>query len=165
MTDPKRPPFIVRADEVPGEVHRYRQSDESMGFDRPVSQATGMTKIGVHHLTLLPGRRTSLPHAESEEEEFMFVVSGEIDLWIDGVLHPMKAGDFVGFPSGTGICHNAINNGTAEAVLLVGGEASKDTNRIVYPVDLYRRDQLSPSGWWEDAPVGPLGPHDGKPHP
>ena len=34
-----------------------------------------------------PGRRTSYPHAESAEEEFVYVLEGHPDVWIDGTLH------------------------------------------------------------------------------
>src|SRR5262245_64118036 len=63
-----------------------------------------------HHERLMPGRRVSWPHAEADEDEFVFVIEGEPDLWIDGELRRLKAGDGVGFPSGTGISHTFINN-------------------------------------------------------
>ena len=41
----------------------------------------------------------------------------------------MKAGDLAAFPAGTGISHCFINNGTREALLLVGGDAWRPGNR------------------------------------
>jgi uncharacterized cupin superfamily protein len=114
-------------------------------------------------MRLLPGTRSSWPHAESSEEEFVFVVSGEVDAWIDGELFRMKAGDLAAFPSGTGVCHTFLNDGDQEAVILVGGEADKEENRIVYPVNPSRKTDLPARRWWHDAPSRPLGPHDGKP--
>ena len=75
----------------------------------------------------------------------------------------MKAGDLAAFPSGTGICHTFLNDGQQEAVLLVGGEADKEENRILYPLNPSRRTDLPPRRWWHDAPVRPLGSHDGRP--
>ncbi len=46
----------------------------------------GLKSLGIHHMRLEPGRRTSLPHAESLEEEFAYVLSGQPDVWLDGVL-------------------------------------------------------------------------------
>jgi hypothetical protein len=65
-----------------------------------------------------PGHRVSWPHAEEKEEEFVFVLEGEIDAWIDGALYRMKRGDLAAFPAGTGICHTFLNNGKHEATLL-----------------------------------------------
>jgi uncharacterized cupin superfamily protein len=91
------------------------------------------------------------------------VIEGEIDAWVDGVLHPMKAGDLAAFPAGTGICHALLNDGTREARLLVGGEADKGDNRIFYPLHPHRRGDMPWSGWWDDVPERPQGPHVGKP--
>jgi uncharacterized cupin superfamily protein len=158
-----RPPFIVSTADVPETVHRYPQSDEAMGPSRALGRAAGLLKIGIHLQRLPPGTRSSWPHAESSEEEFAYVVEGELDAWIDGTLHHLKAGDLIAFPSGTGICHVLLNNGPNEAVILAGGEASKPENRIVYPLHPQRRAQMPWSHWWDDAPKRPLGPHDGKP--
>ena len=57
----------------------------------------------------------------------------------------------------------SLNDGEHEAVLLVGGEADKDENRIVYPVNPSRKTDLPSSRWWHDAPARPLGTHDGRP--
>jgi len=51
-----------------------------------------------------------MAHAEENEEEFVYVIEGEVDAWIDGNLHRMVAGDLAAFPAGTGICHCFINN-------------------------------------------------------
>jgi uncharacterized cupin superfamily protein len=75
----------------------------------------------------------------------------------------MVPGDLAAFPAGTGIAHCFINNGDQEAVLLVGGEASKPDNRIFYPLNPSRRDDMQPSDWWDDVPRRELGLHDGLP--
>jgi len=74
---------------------------------------------------------------------------------IDGELHRMKAGDFVAFPSGTGICHTFINDGERDALLLSGGEADKSNNRIYYPLNPGRQSDMPWSCWWDDVPPAP----------
>jgi uncharacterized cupin superfamily protein len=160
-----RPPFILSTTDVPEQIDRYPRSDEDQGHRRPIGKAAGLVRIGLHVLRLLPGRRTSYPHAESNEEEFVYVLEGEVDAWIDGELHRMKAGDLAAFPAGTGICHTFINDGPREATLLVGGEAGKRDNRIFYPLNPERRTDVVWSQWWDDIPLRPQGPHDGKPRP
>jgi uncharacterized cupin superfamily protein len=160
----KRPPFLISTADVPEDPPgRYSGSEEELSIGRAIGKAAGLVRIGLHLERLPPGRRTSWPHAEEDEEEFVYVLEGEVDAWIDGELHRMKAGDLAAFPAGTGIAHTFINDGDREALLLVGGEASKPHNRIVYPKNLERREAMGSERWWEGAPTRPLGPHDGKP--
>jgi uncharacterized cupin superfamily protein len=159
------PPFIVSSADVPEKVHRYPNSDEDMAPGRPIGRAAGLLRIGIHLMRVPPGKRTSYPHAESAEEEFVYVIEGEIDAWLDGELHHMKAGDFAAFPSGTGICHTFINDGERDALLLSGGEADKSNNRIYYPLNLGRRSDMPWSRWWDDVPKRPQVGHDGRPRP
>jgi uncharacterized cupin superfamily protein len=159
----QRPPFIVSTADVPERSHVYPNSDEPMGPSRRVGHAAGLLRIGVNLQTLPPGSRSSWPHAEEDEEEFVYVVQGEVDCWIDGELHRMRAGDLAAFPAGTGICHTFVNNGDRDVLLLVGGEAPKPDSRIFYPLHPSRRNDLTWSQWWDDVPVRPQGPHDGLP--
>ena len=110
-----RPPFIISSSDVPEKVHRYPNSEEDLSASRPIGRAAGLLMLGIHLVRVPPGRRTSYPHAEAGEEEFVYVIEGEIDAWIDGELHRMKAGDFAAFPSKTGICHTFLNNGERDA--------------------------------------------------
>ena len=158
-----RPPFIVSARDLPESTHVYPQSVEPMGPMRRVGKAAGLVRIGINLQRLRPGTRSSWPHAEENEEEFVYVIDGEVDAWIDGHLHRMVAGDLAAFPAGTGICHCFINNGEREALLLVGGEAPKPGSRIFYPLNPSRRTDLRPSDWWDDVPQREQGPHDGVP--
>jgi uncharacterized cupin superfamily protein len=158
----ERPPFILSTDSVPEVSHRYPNSDEQLSAGRPIGRAAGMRRLGLHVERVPPGHRTSWPHAEEDEEEFVYVLEGEIDAWIDGVLHPMKKGDLAAFPCGTGICHTFLNNGDTDALLFVGGERRSDS-RIFYPLHPQRRGDMPWSNWWDDVPVRPMGPHDGVP--
>ena len=161
----KRPPFIIASSDIPERRHRYPNSLEEMAPSRAVGRAAGLVRIGIHLVRVVPGTRTSYPHAESAEEEFVYVIEGEVEAWIDGELHLMKAGDFAAFPSGTGICHTFINNGEHDALLLSGGEATKSDNRIYYPLNTERRGDMPWSNWWEEVPQRVQGKHDGKPAP
>lgn len=122
---PSRPPFIVASADVPEKRHRYPSSDKEMAPARAIGRAAGLLQIGIHLVRLPPGTGASHPHAESAEEEFAYVIEGEVDAWVDGELHHMKAGDLAAFPSGTGICHTFINDGDRDALLLAGDDAAR----------------------------------------
>ena len=142
----------------------YPGSDELLSIGSAVGKKLGLIKIGIHIETLLPGRRTSWPHAESSEEEFGFVIDGNPEVWLDGEVFPLKPGDFVAFPSGTGMAHTFINNTRSPVRLLVGGEARKNENQIIYPLHPQRNLEMKEKGWyWDTAPARKAGPHDGKP--
>jgi len=141
--------------------HQYSGDDELMSIGAPFGRHFELTRLGIHHERLPLGRRTSYPHAESAEEEFVYVIEGAPDVWLDGHLHRLAPGDAVGFPAGTGLCHTFINNTEAEVRLLVVGERPKPENRIVYP----RNPERQPlrEDWWHDHPDRQLGDHDGLP--
>lgn len=160
---PERPPFIVSGISIPEETGRYPNSAEDLGSTRRIGRAAGLRKIGINLVRVPPGHRTSWPHAEETEEEFVYLLEGEVDAWVDGVTHPMRAGDLAAFPAGTGVCHSFLNNGDRDALLLVGGEADKSDNRIFYPLHPQRRADMPWSHWWDDVPARPQGAHDGLP--
>jgi uncharacterized cupin superfamily protein len=143
------------------DAEHYPGDTELMAIGAPLARKLGLTRLGIHHNRLLPGRRTSYPHAESAEEEFVFVLQGTPDVWIDGDLHRLSVGDSVAFPAGTGICHTFLNNTDDAVHLLIVGEATKPENRLRYPKN--EAYEASRSDAWVDWPSRPLGPHDGKP--
>ncbi len=160
---PKRPPFIISAADVPERSSQYPNSDEKMAPKRSIGVVAGLLQLGLHLVRVPPGFRTSWPHAEEKEEEFAYVIEGEVDVWSDGELHRARAGDLVAWPAGTGIAHTIMNNGERDALLLAGGQANIAGSRITYPLHPGRQADMSWSQWWHDAPSRRLGGHDGRP--
>lgn len=137
----------------------YDHHDEPMGFNAAFGHHFRLSRLGIHHQRLIPGARTSFPHAEKTEDEFIYVITGTPDVWLDGHLHRLRPGDGVGFKAGDGLAHTFINNTEGAVELLVVGDRDRADNRIVYPVNLERKPLRD--DWWEDAPERPLGGHDG----
>jgi uncharacterized cupin superfamily protein len=85
---------------------------------RQLGDALGLTKIGINHTTLPPGKESSMRHWHSHEEEFIYVLSGEVVLRTDAGEQVLTAGMCAGFPLGTTDGHQLVNRGTTPAVYL-----------------------------------------------
>ncbi|MCX7347464.1 MAG: cupin domain-containing protein [Alphaproteobacteria bacterium] len=140
----------------------YPGSTEVFSNGAEFSAYFNLMRLGIHHERLPPGRRTSWPHAEADEEEFVYVIEGEPDLWLDGKIKRLMPGDGVGFPAGTGIAHVFINKTESDVRLLVVGEASRQRSRIDYPLHPGRNAEIG-TRHWADRPKCELGSHDGLP--
>ncbi|HEX4296143.1 MAG TPA: cupin domain-containing protein [Rhizomicrobium sp.] len=159
----KRPAFVANWKDILGEDGPgYPGSTEQHGIDAMFGRRARFSRLGVHFEILPAGRRTSWPHAERDEEEWLYVVSGQVGCWLDGHIHPMQGGDFVGWEAGTGITHVVINNSDTDALLLVGGEAGRTRNQFWYPFHPHR-DKETGELFWADHPKPKLGKHDGLP--
>ena len=159
--DTNRPPEIRRWQDLEGPEWTYSGSQEQMGRDADYGRHFGFASLGIHHVRLEPGRRTSFPHAESAEDEFAFVIAGTPDVWLEGHLHRLSPGDAVGFRAGTGLSHTFVNNSDSEVRLIVAGDRPRPENRVHYPLNPEQRALRDDC--WVDVPDRPLGPHDGKP--
>lgn len=159
-----RPLYIKNFSEILSEdIGGYPGSDEKFGIDSRFGKTMGLTKVGIHHEILPPGRRTSWPHAESHEDEFIFVVEGYPQVWLNGILYDLVPGDFVAFPYGTGIGHTVINNSAQDVKLVVGGSAFDPENKCIYSLHEKRNQEMG-NFLWKDAPKLSLGKHDGLPN-
>jgi uncharacterized cupin superfamily protein len=158
-----KPDFVAHwRDILDRKAGRYPGSKERHGIDASFGKRARFSRIGVHLEVLKPGRRTSFPHAERDEDEFVFVVSGKVDAWNDGRIAPLNEGDFIGWEAGSGITHVIIDNSDADAVLIVGGEASRAKAQVWYPKHPHRQKEIG-EGYWADHPKPKFGPHDGMP--
>jgi len=157
-----RPDCIVHWSEIEGpDNSHYQGDDERLSIGASLGRHLGFARLGIHHERLPPGRRTSYPHAESAEDEFVYVIVGTPDVWLDGVLHRLRPGDAVGFPAGTGQSHTFLNNTDEEVRLLVVGDRPRPDNRVWYPLN--PEQQALRDDWWPDPPDRALGGHDGLP--
>jgi uncharacterized cupin superfamily protein len=157
------PPYVAPwRDILDKDEGGYPNSLERHGIDARYGRRARFSRLGVHFEILPAGRRTSFPHAERDESEWVYVVAGEVETWLDGHLHTMREGDFIGYEAGTGLTHVTINNSDADALLLVGAEAPRSKNEFWYPLHPHR-DKETGALFWADHPKLKLGPHDGLP--
>jgi uncharacterized cupin superfamily protein len=108
---------------------------------RALGDAVGLTKIGVNHTTLPPGKESSMRHWHTREEEFIFVLSGEVVLRTDAGEQTLTAGMCAGFPAAkdgkTGDGHHLINRGAVPAVYLEVSSREPGDEAFYPDVDLH----------------------------
>ena len=85
---------------------------------RALGDAAGLTTIGINHTTLAPGAASSMRHWHTREDEFVFLLAGELALVTDKGETTIRAGQCAGFPAGRSNGHQFINRGTVPAVYL-----------------------------------------------
>jgi uncharacterized cupin superfamily protein len=96
-----------------------------------LGDAAGLTRIGVNLLELAPGVWSSQRHWHTHEDEFVWVLEGEVVLVDDAGEHVLAAGDCAGFAAGDRNGHCLQNRSSAPARLLVVGNRD-DADRGEY---------------------------------
>jgi uncharacterized cupin superfamily protein len=95
---------------------------------RRLGDAAGLTQFGVNLLRLKPGVWSSQRHWHTEQDEFVYIVSGEVVLVTDGGEEILKTGDCAGFKAGDKDGHHLQNRSNEDALLLeIGTRTSTDT--------------------------------------
>jgi uncharacterized cupin superfamily protein len=103
---------------------------------RALGDPLGLTQFGVNLATLPPGTWSSQRHWHQQEDEFVYVLEGELTLITDAGEQLLSAGMAAGFPAGVEDGHHLVNrSGKPARYLEIGTRAPQE--RCVYPdVDL-----------------------------
>ncbi|HEU4653653.1 MAG TPA: cupin domain-containing protein [Steroidobacteraceae bacterium] len=92
-----------------------------------LGDAGGLLDFGVNLMTLPPGKWSSQRHWHSHEDEFVYVLEGELTLVEDDGETILRAGDCAAFPKNTGNGHHLQNRSSTMAVYLeVGSRSGED---------------------------------------
>src|SRR5882757_10657435 len=92
-----------------------------------LGDAGGLADFGVNLMRLPPGNWSSQRHWHSDEDEFVYLVAGEVVLVEDGGETVLRAGDCAAFPKNSGNGHHMINkSGVMEIYLEVGTRSPTD---------------------------------------
>jgi uncharacterized cupin superfamily protein len=101
-----------------------------------LGNAAGLTQFGVNLTRLKPGAASALRHWHEKEDEFVYVLEGEITLIEDGGETILKAGDAAGFKAGVQDGHHLVNKSTRDALYLEIGTRSETDVFTYSDVDL-----------------------------
>ncbi|WGS87891.1 cupin domain-containing protein [Methylomonas sp. UP202] len=145
-------PIAIFAEDVPPRVRRslYPEPFASLMAGRekrPLGDAFGLVNFGVNLTRLAPGARSALRHSHAEQDEFVYILSGEASLVTDQGETRLCAGMCAGFPAGDGDAHHLLNRTDADVVYLeIGDRAPGDT--VIYPDDDLQA-RLDEAGQWQ----------------
>jgi uncharacterized cupin superfamily protein len=101
---------------------------------RRLGDACGLTKFGVNLVTLAPGGQSALRHWQTLEDEFVYILSGEVALISEGGEQILGAGMCAGYPAGKRDAHHFVNRSNAPAQYLEIGNRI-DGDNAFYPDD------------------------------
>ena len=99
---------------------------------RPLGDATGLTQFGVNLVLLPPGCWSSQRHWHSHEDEFVYVLDGELTLVTDAGEQVLRAGAAAGFPAGKADGHHLVNRTDRPATYLEVGTRRDDLDEVDY---------------------------------
>lgn len=103
---------------------------------RRLGDAAGLTQFGVNLLRLKPGVWSSQRHWHTKQDEFVYIVSGEVVLVTDAGEELLKAGDCAGFKAGDKDGHHLQNRSNADALLLEVGTRTATDNGEYPDIDM-----------------------------
>jgi len=117
-------PHLLKASEIeamPEVVKVHSLNSEAVRQTRSLSDAVGMTQIGIHLVRVEPGRETTQFHFHHQEEEFLYILSGRGVAEIGDAQIEVEAGDFLGFTAPS-LPHTVKNPFDQDLVYLMGGD-------------------------------------------
>jgi uncharacterized cupin superfamily protein len=145
-------PISVRATDLPERVG----TDYPPPFNQPCLQrsrralgdAFGLSQFGVNMMELPPGAWSSQRHWHEREDEFVYVLEGEVDLVTDGGSTTLSAGMIAGFRAGEPNGHHLVNRSNRVARLLEVGTRSNAETAHYADIDMVYNEVGVPEGYY-----------------
>ena len=103
---------------------------------RRLGDAAGLTQYGVNLLRLPPGAWSSQRHWHAKEDEFIYVLAGEVMLVTNAGEEVLRAGDCAGFKAGDPDGHCLQNREAVDATVLEIGSRIADEAGVYPDIDM-----------------------------
>ncbi len=97
-----------------------------------IGDAAGLKNFGVNLTTLAPGSQSALRHWHSAQDEFVYIVQGELVLITNEGEQALASGDMAGFAAGKANGHHLVNRSAAPAMYLEVGDRTSP-EQVMYP--------------------------------
>ena len=105
-----------------------------------LARAAGLTQFGVNICTLKPGAASSQRHWHANEDEFVYVLQGEVVLREDGGETLLEAGDAAAWKAGVPNGHCLVNRSNRDAVVLEIGSRAPTERAYYSDIDMMVTD-------------------------
>jgi uncharacterized cupin superfamily protein len=112
---------------------------------RKLGDALGLKNFGVNLTTIKPGAASALRHWHLKQDEFVYILEGELVLVTDAGEQTLTAGMAAGFPAGKADGHHLFNRSQRDAVYLEVGDRTPGDGAHYPDDDLVAR--AVPGGW------------------
>ncbi len=99
-----------------------------------LGDAAGLKNFGVNLVKLGPGSCSALKHWHTKQDEFIYVLEGEVLLVTNEGEQTLVAGMAAGFPAGVPDGHHLINRSSLVAIYLEIGDRTPE-DEVTYPDD------------------------------
>jgi uncharacterized cupin superfamily protein len=97
-----------------------------------IGDAVGLTQFGVNITRIKAGSASALRHWHEQEDEFVYMLEGELVLCENDGETVLKTGDAAGFKAGSGVAHCLVNRTDRDAIYLEVGTRA-ESERVHYP--------------------------------
>lgn len=101
-----------------------------------LGDAVGLRQFGVNLTTLKPGSWSSQRHWHRNEDEFVYILKGELVLCEDHSETVLKAGEAAGFKANSGNGHCLINRTQQDAVYIEVGTRAPHETTVYSEIDM-----------------------------
>ena len=129
--------MIIRKASVPA-IHEDGRGPAKGPFESlRYSDAGGITQYGVYVETLQPGSSSSNRHWHEKEDEFLYVLSGEVTVLENDGAHVLVAGDAAAWPANVANAHTVENRSPAPCTYLIMG--TRVTHDVCHYPDIGRK--------------------------
>ena len=108
----------------------------AMREKRALGDALGLSRFGVNLVRLPPGTASSQRHWHTTEDEFVYILEGEVELVTDAGAETLRAGMAAGFPAGRADGHHLVNRSARDVLYLEVGDRQVGDEATYPDIDL-----------------------------
>lgn len=120
------------------------RADNMTRWFRQLGNHAGLSNFGVNLVRIIPGGQSSSRHAHLTQDEFVYVLDGEVVMETNAGPETLRPGMCAGFAAGSGNAHRFVNRSSADAFILVIGDRTRG-DEVTYP-DIDNHARMDASG-------------------
>lgn len=117
MTPPRELLKAADIEAMEGQTKAHLLNPNAVRVAKSLGDAAGLTQLGFHMMTVMPGHESTEYHRHLYEEQCFYILSGRGEVVIDEQRYALEPGDFAGFPR-RGAAHTMVNTGDQPLVFL-----------------------------------------------